>query len=89
MDEPVVTRAQLGAAIIEARNAERERIRAITSLPEAVGKEALALSIATTSSKSLEEAKTALSSGSASSGDANSLSASWDKVFERRGMTAR
>jgi capsid assembly protease len=86
MDEAVFTSAQLGAAILNAQAAERDRIRAITSLPEATGREKVALSIATTTSKTVEEAKAALSA-SAGQNDTASRSAMWDRAMAQRGMT--
>lgn len=51
----------IGAARTEAATAERERIRAITSLPEAAGREALAMTLATTTPLSVDQVKASLS----------------------------
>jgi signal peptide peptidase SppA len=48
------------AAIAAAVAAERERIRTITSLPEAYGREAMALTLATTTSLSVDQVKASL-----------------------------
>lgn len=52
----------IAAARTEAANAERERIRAITALPEAAGREALAMTLATTTPLSVDQVKASLTS---------------------------
>src|SRR5207302_1803035 len=52
--------AALAAARTEGATTERERIRAITSLPEAAGREGLALTLATTTALSVDQVKATL-----------------------------
>lgn len=52
--------AAVATAVAEATKAERARIKAITSLDEAKGREALALTIATTTAQTADEAKALL-----------------------------
>jgi signal peptide peptidase SppA len=61
--------AAIAAARTEAATAERDRIRAITSLPEAAGREALALSLATTTALTADQVKTTLTAAPAAVAD--------------------
>jgi signal peptide peptidase SppA len=81
--EKIYSSQELGEAIVNARQAERDRIRAITSLPEASGREAAALAIATTTGATVDEARVRLKDAAVSS---ESMSASWDHAFARRGF---
>jgi hypothetical protein len=58
----IFTKSGLQTAVAAARADERRRIAAITSLPEAAGRERLALALATTTDQSVAEAKAALTS---------------------------
>jgi hypothetical protein len=58
----IFTKSGLQTAVAAARADERRRIAAITSLPEAAGRERLALTLATTTDQSVAEAKAALTS---------------------------
>ncbi|MEH2482024.1 signal peptide peptidase SppA [Nitrobacteraceae bacterium AZCC 2146] len=82
--ERTFTSQQFGEAIVNARQSERDRIRAILSLPEARSKEAAALSIATTSGATVEDAKLRLKSAETSPAN---LSASWDQALKRAGFS--
>lgn len=84
-NETFYTGLQLGAAILEAQAGERRRIAAIMALPEAAGREKQALTIATTTAKSIEGAKAALTGESTA---ADATAAAWDTVLQRRGLTA-
>jgi hypothetical protein len=54
--------AAIATARTEAIAAERERVRAITSLPEAAARKALALTLATTTALSVDQVKASLAS---------------------------
>ena len=85
----VFTKSGLDAAIAAAQAEERRRIRAITSLPEAAGRESLALHLATATAMSADKVKTILASAPiATVGDrAGNSNAGllWDKVLADRG----
>ncbi|MDA9510922.1 hypothetical protein XI09_40965 [Bradyrhizobium sp. CCBAU 11386] len=63
--------------------AERNRIAAIRSLPEAVGRENLAMTLATTTDMSVDQIKTALAAAPI---DAAAVSALWSASLASRGM---
>ncbi|WP_029084339.1 hypothetical protein [Bradyrhizobium sp. th.b2] len=63
--------------------AERDRIAAINALPEAKGREGLAMNLATTTSMTVAQARAALAAAPLS---AAGISAQWDAVLKSRGM---
>lgn len=66
----------------DAARSERERFAAITALPEAKGREGLAMNLATTN-LSVDQVRTALASAPLS---AATVSAMWDASLASRGM---
>ncbi|MBR1154601.1 S49 family peptidase [Bradyrhizobium sp. JYMT SZCCT0428] len=86
-DQNMINRADHEAAIAQARGeatvAERARIKSVTSLEEAKCRPAAALNLALTTFVSAAEAKTVLAGIEMEV----TVGASWDAIFERRGMS--
>lgn len=59
-EEKTYTRSSLQAAVAAAVADERRRLARIMGSPEAVGREGLALTLATTTSQSIDQVRTAL-----------------------------
>jgi signal peptide peptidase SppA len=79
----IFTTEQMGAAILSTRQQERERVKAIMSLPEAAGRQDAALAIATGSSATVDEAKRSLAGAA---GGREATASSWDRVFAKAGI---
>ena len=79
----IFTSEQMGTAILSARQQERERVKAIMSLPEAAGRQDAALVIATGSSATVDEARKSLASAT---GSREATASSWDRVFAKAGI---
>ncbi|QHP69561.1 hypothetical protein EI171_21080 [Bradyrhizobium sp. LCT2] len=86
----VFTRSGLQIAVAAAVAADRRRVAAILTLPEAAGRAGLALSIATTTDQSVADAKAALAAASADKpadpAVATDASALWDRALSARGL---
>jgi hypothetical protein len=86
-----LTASKPGATIImsqtatNAVKAERDRIRSINALPEAVGRENLAMNLATTTDMTVGQVKAALAAAPVGISD-DQLSGLWDAALTSRGM---
>ncbi|MCK1424599.1 MULTISPECIES: hypothetical protein [unclassified Bradyrhizobium] len=65
MSEETYTKSKLQAAVAAAVADERRRLAAIMGAPEAAGREGLALTLATTTSQSVDQARAALAAATA------------------------
>lgn len=72
---------QTAAAV--AIKADRERMAAISALPEAKGREGLAMHLATTTEMTVDQVKASLASAPL---DAAAVAAMWDAALTSRGM---
>lgn len=89
-DERVFTKTGLAAAVSAAVTADRRRVAAILTLPEAAGREQLALTLATTTNQSVADAKAALGAASADEPAdatvATDAAVLWDRALSARGL---
>ncbi|WP_316185372.1 MULTISPECIES: hypothetical protein [unclassified Bradyrhizobium] len=74
----------------DAVKAERDRIAAINALPEAKGREGLAMTLATSTDMSVDQVRAALAAAPTAAADGardSEIGLLWDQVLSSKGMT--